>query len=169
MASEAAESLPADPPSTSLAALWIAFLVSIFVVAGIDFCCINGSGRCACMPTYGKQILLWVLAGLGFAAFVMQVMGAAAAGSWMYGYFLEYMLSIDNLFVFQLVFKGYSTPECHVDRALFWGIAAAVLLRLGFFWHWHRNPAAWAGGEDLLWPAPHGLWMEGVFRFGRGG
>lgn len=51
----------------------------------------------------------------------------------MYGYFLEYMLSIDNLFVFQLVFKGYSTPECHVDRALFWGIAAAVLLRLGFF------------------------------------
>ena len=133
MASEAAESLPADPPSTSLAALWIAFLVSIVVVAGIDFCCINGSGRCACMPTYGKQILLWVLAGLGFAAFVMQVMGAAAAGSWMYGYFLEYMLSIDNLFVFQLVFNGYSTPECHVDRALFWGIAAAVLLRLGFF------------------------------------
>ncbi|CAE7503956.1 terC, partial [Symbiodinium necroappetens] len=133
MASEAAENLPAESPSTPLAALWIAFLVSIFVVAGIDFCCINGSGRCACMPTYGKQILLWVLAGLGFAAFVMQVLGAAAGGSWMYGYFLEYMLSIDNLFVFQLVFKGYSTPECHVDRALFWGIVAAVLLRLGFF------------------------------------
>ena len=82
---------------------------------------------------YGKQMLLWVIAGLLFAIFVMQVMGAGAGGSWIYGYFLEYMLSMDNLFVFQLVFKAYATPEPQVDRALFWGIAAAVVLRLAFF------------------------------------
>ena len=39
------------------------------------------------------------------------------------------MLSVDNLFVFQLVFKSYVTPETHIERCLFWGIAGAVLLR----------------------------------------
>merc|ERR1712225_146321 len=43
------------------------------------------------------------------------------------------MLSVDNLFVFQMIFKGYSTPAAQVDRALFWGISAAVVLRLAFF------------------------------------
>lgn len=60
--------------------------------------------------------------------------GGSAAASWSYGYFLEYMLSVDNLFVFQLVFKAYATPEgLHIERALFWGISAAILLRLAFF------------------------------------
>lgn len=41
---------------------------------------------------------------------------------------------VDNLFVFQLVFKAYATPEgLHIERALFWGISAAILLRLAFF------------------------------------
>ena len=124
------QAMQASPPLT---AAWITFLASIGTVAAIDVCFIHGSGRCSCLPTYGKQILLWVVAGFLFAAFVVQVMGAVAGGSWMYGYFLEYMLSIDNLFVFQLVFKAYSTPESQVDRALFWGIATAVILRLAFF------------------------------------
>ena len=124
------DGLARNPP---IIAAWIAFLGSICAAAAVDTCVIHGSRRCPCIPTYGKQILLWVVAGVLFAILVGQMMGGSAGGSWIYGYFLEYMLSIDNLFVFQLVFKAYSTPESQVDRALFWGITAAVILRLAFF------------------------------------
>jgi len=119
-----------DPP---LVAVWAAFCAFLCVAAVVDACCISRSQRCASVPVYGKQITFWLLCGALFAVFVLGILGLPAGGSWTYGYFLEYMLSIDNLFVFQLVFKAYSTPDNQVDRALFWGIAAAVLLRLAFF------------------------------------
>ncbi|CAL1143694.1 unnamed protein product, partial [Cladocopium goreaui] len=85
-------------------------------------------------PSYVKQIIFWIFCGFGFSAFVFVNAVGSAAASWSYGYFLEYMLSVDNLFVFQLVFKAYATPEgLHIERALFWGISAAILLRLAFF------------------------------------
>jgi len=97
----------------------------------------SASARVCCrgsqLPVYAKQIIFWLIAGLAFTMLVGWLLGLPAAGSWLYGYFLEYTLSIDNLFVFQLIFRAYSTPDSQVERALFWGISAAVLLRLLFF------------------------------------
>ncbi|KAF4754115.1 hypothetical protein FOZ62_029595 [Perkinsus olseni] len=56
-----------------------------------------------------------------------------AAFGWFNGYVLEYMLSMDNVFFFQVVFKYYRTPKSQVNRALFYGIAMAAGLRLLFF------------------------------------
>lgn len=122
-------------PAASLLSLWSSFFFAILLAAAVDVCYISRPKvSLSSCPSYVKQIIFWIFCGFGFSAFVFVTEGTSAAASWSYGYFLEYMLSVDNLFVFQLVFKAYATPEgLHIERALFWGISAAILLRLAFF------------------------------------
>lgn len=104
------------------------------------------------VPTYITQIIFWLFTAILFGLFVWQICGSQEAESWLYGYILEYMLSVDNLFVFQLVFKAYSVPSGQVERALFWGVSTAVVLRLAFF----------GLGTQIL---SLGLWARLVFGF----
>jgi len=60
-------------------------------------------------------------------------MGGALAVQWLSGYVLEWMLSLDNLFVFRLVLKAYKTPPALVRKAVFIGVIGALLLRIVFF------------------------------------
>mmetsp|Transcript_77781 Transcript_77781/g.137175 ORF Transcript_77781/g.137175 Transcript_77781/m.137175 type:complete len:406 (+) Transcript_77781:47-1264(+) len=127
-----------EPESKSALVLttgWGVFGLGMIAAAAVDVLFVSrpSQSKACCYQVYVKQILFWLIAGLAFMLFIAQVMGAPEAGSWIYGYFLEYTLSIDNLFVFQMVFKSYSTPESQVGRALFWGIAVAVVLRMAFF------------------------------------
>lgn len=75
----------------------------------------------------------WVLAGLAYNAYFAARYGAIAGLDWLTGFLLEWMLSIDNLFVFHLIFKVYRTPEHLMHKALFFGIAGGVLFRIGIF------------------------------------
>jgi len=109
---------------------WIFFAVAVCITAAIDLRYISSRSH---NPAFVKQILFWLLAGAFFNLFVLVCMGRAAAGGWAFGYILEYMLSVDNLFVFQLVFNGFAMPLGQIECALFWGISMAVVLRLFFF------------------------------------
>mmetsp|Transcript_11573 Transcript_11573/g.30956 ORF Transcript_11573/g.30956 Transcript_11573/m.30956 type:complete len:524 (+) Transcript_11573:98-1669(+) len=80
-----------------------------------------------------RQIFFWLVVSSFFNLFVWNWFGPKAGASWAYGYVVEYLLSVDNLFVFRMVFQTYFTPQSQVGRALFWGVAAAVILRLIFF------------------------------------
>jgi len=121
--------------------VWVVFVVTVSVASVIDQCFISyrtpgpvvGGGKVHATAAYGRQISFWLIVGAFFNVFLWISLGTSAAGNWFYGYVLEYLLSFDNLFVFQLVFKAYSTPPLQVDRALFYGIGAAVILRLVFF------------------------------------
>ena len=68
--------------------------------------------------------------GLAFNIYILARMGWEASSGFMQGFVLEYMLSFDNLFVFHLIFSYYCTPESLVYRALYFGIAGAVTLRI---------------------------------------
>ncbi|CAE8709929.1 unnamed protein product, partial [Polarella glacialis] len=145
----AASAASAGASSLSLNMGWLIFVTGMIAAATLDVMVVSrpsqlaregavagGGFRCCSgppWPVFARQIAFWLVSGMLFMLFVWQLLGSAEAGSWLYGYFLEYTLSIDNLFVFQLIFKAYSTPEQQVERALFWGILAAVLLRLVFF------------------------------------
>lgn len=89
--------------------------------------------RSADAQRVARQIVFWLGASALFNVYVFALLGAQGAGAWLYGYILEYLLSVDNLFVFRMVFQAYSTPAKQVDKALFWGIGVAVVLRLVFF------------------------------------
>jgi len=78
-------------------------------------------------------LLFWVFAAVVYNGIIFWQKGADAAMQWCAGYALEWLLSLDNLFVFHLVFRAYSTPRALLQRALFIGILAAVICRIGFF------------------------------------
>lgn len=77
--------------------------------------------------------LFWVLVAMAFNFYIYLTEGREAAFSWCTGYILEWMLSIDNLFVFHLVFRIYGTPDHLKHKPLFYGIIGAIIFRLIFF------------------------------------
>lgn len=78
-------------------------------------------------------LLVWVLVAAVYNGVVFIQKGADAGMQWCTGYVLEWLLSMDNLFVFHLIFQAYSTPRALLQKALFIGIIGAVVCRMGFF------------------------------------
>jgi len=76
---------------------------------------------------------LWILLGIGYNALVFARQGMVAGVEWCSGYVLEWLLSMDNLFVFHLIFRLYNTPPQLVHKALFLGIIGAIGFRFCFF------------------------------------
>lgn len=75
---------------------------------------------------------LWVGAALAFALFVLRTMGGDAATQYLAGYAIEEALSIDNLFVFLLLFKLFRIDALHQPKVLFWGVVGAIVMRGAF-------------------------------------
>eukprot|EP00747_Dinoflagellata_sp_TGD_P167338 gnl/TRDRNA2_/TRDRNA2_191534_c0_seq1.p1 gnl/TRDRNA2_/TRDRNA2_191534_c0~~gnl/TRDRNA2_/TRDRNA2_191534_c0_seq1.p1 ORF type:complete len:520 (+),score=83.67 gnl/TRDRNA2_/TRDRNA2_191534_c0_seq1:58-1617(+) len=82
---------------------------------------------------HGTAFLFWLCAGTAYATYYMFAHGEQDAIDWCIGYLLEFILSLDNLFVFHLVFKTYRTPSTQLHKALFFGIFGAVVFRIFFF------------------------------------
>jgi tellurite resistance protein TerC len=73
--------------------------------------------------------ILWTALGLSFALVVLAFAGPKYAGEYLTGFVLEKSLSVDNLFVFALVFSYFGIPAAYQRRVMFWGIVGAVVLR----------------------------------------
>lgn len=78
------------------------------------------------------QTLFWVGLGLGYFIFVWFEDGQTIALEYISAYLMEWGLSIDNIFVFILIFTYFSIPERHANRVLMLGILLAVVLRVIF-------------------------------------
>lgn len=83
---------------------------------------------------------MWVAAAALFAAYTWHSLGSALATQFVASYAIEESLSIDNLFVFLLLFRVFRVEPAHQPRVLFWGVLGAILLRGAFI----------AGGLQLL-------------------
>lgn len=75
---------------------------------------------------------IWVTAGLGFGVVIAWAYGGDAAGAYFAGYLIEKALSVDNVFVFALIFSYFAVPDRYQHKVLFWGVVGALLLRLVF-------------------------------------
>jgi tellurite resistance protein TerC len=78
------------------------------------------------------ESIAWVVCGLSFALFVGVAFGGQAVGEYLSGYLIEKSLSIDNVFVWALVFSTLGIPVRYQHRVLFWGIFGALVLRAAF-------------------------------------
>lgn len=72
---------------------------------------------------------VWVTLSLGFAGLLFHLGGAKAAFPFLTAYVVEYALSVDNLFVFLVIFSYFKVPKAAQHRLLYWGIIGAFLLR----------------------------------------
>lgn len=76
--------------------------------------------------------IFWIGLGLAFGVVVLLWLGPQAAGEYYAGYLIEESLSIDNLFVFALIFTSFAVPARYQHRILFWGILGALVFRALF-------------------------------------
>jgi len=108
---------------------WIVFNAAIFILLFIDLALINRGGRVLSFKQSLFSSAIWIALALGFAAFIHQWMGAGKALEFVTGYLIEESLSVDNLFVFILLFKYFRVPPDQERTVLFWGIIGAMIMR----------------------------------------
>ncbi len=119
---------------------WIAFHLALLLLLALEFTFSRwGLKRLAPEARAARQhrnavgaTLLWVVAAGVFAGYVYAQAGTASATQFLAGYALEESLSIDNLFVFLLLFKVFRIEAAYQPRVLFWGVLGAVVMRGGF-------------------------------------
>jgi tellurite resistance protein TerC len=108
---------------------WIAFHVGVFLAVVIDLAQFKHRGRELSMRAAAQRSVLWVLLSLGFNCVVWYLKGADSAIDFLTGYLIEYSLSVDNIFVFVLIFSHFRVSGKAQHRVLVWGILGALVMR----------------------------------------
>jgi tellurite resistance protein TerC len=100
----------------------------------------------------------WIVLGLGFSIFVWRAYGARPAQEYLGAWLIEKSLSLDNLFVFLVIFRSLAVPEDEQRGVLFWGIFGALAFRALFIFagvealeRWHA--VVYVFGAILLFTA----------------
>ena len=113
------------------AAAWAALIATILLMLGIDLY----RHRDAHAPSPREAAVesaVWVMCGLAFGAVVAVAFGADAFGEYISGYLIEKSLSVDNVFVWSMIFATMAIPVKYQHRVLFWGIFGALAMRAIF-------------------------------------
>ena len=111
---------------------WILFNLFALGMLVLDLLVFHRRGR----VVRSREAIVWTAAWVGLAAAFAGILlfwqGRQVALEFVTGYILELSLSVDNLFIFLVIFRYFSVPEEHQHRVLFWGIVGALVMR-GFF------------------------------------
>ena len=113
---------------------WIAFHLGVFVVLAIDLVGFNRKAHVVSIKEASIWSAVWVTLSLCFNLLVWRLKGPAAALDFFTGYIIEYSLSVDNIFVFVLIFTYFKVRRRHQHRVLVWGIIGALVLRGLMIW-----------------------------------
>ncbi len=108
---------------------WIFFAVVILAMLALDLGLLNRKTHVIKMKEAMLWTAFWVTLALLFCAGIYFFYGHGKAMEFLAGYLIEYSLSIDNLFVFMLIFRFFKVPVEYEHKALFWGIFLALVTR----------------------------------------
>ncbi len=112
--------------------LWIILVVSIGTVLTLDLLVFN---RQAHAPSFREAAVFsafYIALGLAFGALIFLARGVDDGTAYLAGYVLELSLSVDNVFVFALIFTAFVVPLKYQHRVLFYGILGAIVFRAVF-------------------------------------
>jgi tellurite resistance protein TerC len=113
---------------------WIAFHIGVFVALTVDLVQFKHRGRELSMRAAGHRVAIWIVLSLLFNLVVWKIRGPDKALEFLTGYVIEYSLSVDNIFVFILIFAYFRVPPMAQHRALVWGIVGALVMRGLMIW-----------------------------------
>jgi tellurite resistance protein TerC len=113
---------------------WIAFHVGVFIALAVDLISFKRRDRELSMRAAIQRSLLWVVLSLAFNYLVWKSKGDEAGLDFLTGYVIEYSLSVDNIFVFVLIFTYFRVPPRSQHRVLVWGILGALVMRGVMIW-----------------------------------
>ena len=111
---------------------WLGFGALVTVLLILDLGVFHRHSRDPSLREAAFSTLIWCCLALAFDGYVLVFGGQQKALDFLSGYLLEWALSMDNVFVFALIFSYFRVPKEHQYRVLFWGIIGAVVLRLVF-------------------------------------
>jgi tellurite resistance protein TerC len=109
--------------------LWIGFSVLVLGLLALDLGVLNRKAHAPSMREAAGLTALWIGIAAAFGAFVYWKYGYVKAAEFTTGYVVEKALSVDNLFVFLVLFRSLAVPAAYQHRVLFWGILGALITR----------------------------------------
>lgn len=108
---------------------WVGFNVLILVLLAIDLGLFHRKAAVVSTSEAAVWTAVWVILALTFAGGTWYVLGPTPALEFITGYLIEKSLSVDNIFVFVVIFSYFQVPEQYRYRVLFWGIIGALIMR----------------------------------------
>jgi tellurite resistance protein TerC len=112
--------------------VWAATLGVIAAMLALDLLVLHRDAHEVSMREAALTSAMWVALGVAFGVGVWAVAGGEYAGEYFAGYLIEKSLSVDNIFVFALIFGYFAVPAKYQHRVLFWGVVGALVMRAGF-------------------------------------
>jgi tellurite resistance protein TerC len=109
--------------------LWIGFGVFIAIMLAVDLGVVNRKAHVISVREATRWTLVVVATAAVFNAWIFSARGTQAGLEFLTGYLIELALSVDNIFVFILIFTYFRVPASYQHRVLFWGIFGALLMR----------------------------------------
>jgi TerC family integral membrane protein len=132
---------------------WFGLAGLVVLLLAVDLALVGRGGRAVTLRAAVAWSVVWTVLGVAFAALLWWGHGRAAGEEYLAGFLIEKSLSVDNLFVFAMVFAYFGVPAVLQRRVIFWGIAGAIVLRGLFI----------AGGAALLDAAHWAIYGFGAF------
>ncbi|HYQ31490.1 MAG TPA: hypothetical protein VER04_29870, partial [Polyangiaceae bacterium] len=108
---------------------WAVFVAVVIGVMVIDIALLGKRGRHMSFREAVVRSLFNVAVGLLFGVFVWLRLGQELAASYLVAYLVEESLSVDNLFVFLIIFSYFKLSDSRQHRVLAWGVAGAMIMR----------------------------------------
>ena len=112
--------------------MWGAFVGFILAMLAVDLLVLHRDAHEVSMREAGIWSAVWIGLALAFGTLIWAVWGPEAGGQYLAGYLIEKSLSVDNIFVFALIFGYFAVPARYQHRVLFWGVLGALVFRAIF-------------------------------------
>jgi tellurite resistance protein TerC len=112
--------------------IWAAFVALVAALLIADLLLVHRSAHVISFKEAAIESAIWIAIGLSFTLVVLGWQGGQAAGEYLSGYLIEKSLSVDNVFVWAVIFSFFAVPREYQFRVLFWGIFGALVLRAIF-------------------------------------
>lgn len=111
---------------------WVLLIAFLVVVLLLDLFVIHRRASVISIREAALWSAVWVLLGLAFCGLLLLWRGQVLAEEYLAGYLIEKSLSVDNIFVFALIFGYFGIPDKYQHRVLMWGIVGALAMRAVF-------------------------------------
>jgi tellurite resistance protein TerC len=112
--------------------LWVVFNIFVLGILAIDLLVLHRKAHAVSLREALAWSCVWVSLALLFGIGIYFFRGGEKALEFLTGYVIEWSLSVDNLFVFLVIFSYFAVPSMYQHRVLFWGILGALVLRAIF-------------------------------------
>jgi len=112
--------------------MWGGFLLFVLALLALDLGVFHRKAHEVSLKEAGIWSVVWVVLAMSFGGGIYFFFGSQKALEFATGYVIEKALSVDNIFVFVVIFGYFSIPKKFQHRVLFWGILGALLMRGGF-------------------------------------